>query len=111
MNVFTVKHYTTTHNNEATTMITPTKRATRRLAASLAMAIALAAAQSAWAAGFWKGTGQDSATTGNWTNSRVFMNGDYFYVRDSKMTGTDYRRYMRLTADVTNTNGDRKSVV
>ena len=38
---FTVKHSTTTHNNEATTMKTTTKRATRRLAASLAIITAL----------------------------------------------------------------------
>ena len=57
------------------------------------------------AAGFWKGTGQDSGAAANWTNNKRFMNGDNFYFRDAKMTGTDYSRYMRLTADVDCTTG------
>ena len=82
-------------------MKTPTKRATRRLAASLAIVTAFATG-GAYAAGFWKGTGQDSGTAENWTNGQVFMDGDDFFFRDAKMTeGATYTRAMRLTADVT----------
>jgi len=35
------------------------------------------------------------------------MTGDNFYFRDAKMTGTEYRRSMRLTANVNNTAGQR----
>ena len=33
------------------------------------------------------------------------MGNDYFYFRDEKMTGADYWRYMQLTANANNTNG------
>ena len=82
-------------------MKTPAKRATRRLAASLAIITALATG-GAYAAGFWKGTGQDSGTAANWTNEKAFMADDDFFFRDAKMTeGATYTRAMRLTADVT----------
>ena len=60
---------------------------------------------SAWAASFWKGTGPESGKAANWDNGKAFMGNDYFYFRDAKMTTADYRRYMRLTADANNTNG------
>ncbi len=82
-------------------MKTPAKQATRRLAASLAIIAALATG-GAYAAGFWKGTGQDSGTAANWTNEKAFMADDDFFFRDAKMTeGATYTRAMRLTADVT----------
>ena len=70
----------------------------------LAGMVALATS-SAWAASFWKGTGPESGEAANWDNGKAFMGNDYFYFRDEKMTGADYRRYMQLTADANNTNG------
>ena len=70
----------------------------------LAGVIALAAS-GAWAASFWKGTGPESGKAANWDNSKAFMGNDYFYFRDEKMTGADYWRYMQLTANANNTNG------
>ena len=67
-------------------------------------AIALATS-SVLAASFWKGTGPESGKAANWDNSKAFMVNDYFYFRDAKMTGADYQRYMRLTADANNTGG------
>ena len=65
-------------------------------------------ASGAWAQGFWKGTGQDSGTAANWTNEKTFMDGEDFFFRDAKMTeGATYTRSMRLTADVTSSNGKR----
>ena len=60
-----------------------------------------------WAAGFWKGIGDESGTAENWSNGHSFMDNDNFYFRDSKMIGTDARRIMRLTANVDNTNGQK----
>ncbi|MBQ3807385.1 MAG: hypothetical protein II840_05460 [Kiritimatiellae bacterium] len=76
--------------------------------ASFAVAVALGATITAlatgdaYAAGFWKGTGQDSGTAANWTNGKAFMVDDDFYFRDSQMTeGATYTRSMRLSDSVT----------
>ena len=70
-------------------MKTPTKRATRRLAASIAIITALAAAQSAWAAdAYWTGaTDNYFKTAGNWninaqpTLQTTFFQASYFNSR------------------------------
>lgn len=71
------------------------------------MGVFVLATSDLWAAGFWKGIGDESGTAGNWSNGHSFMDDDNFYFRDSKMIGTDARRIMRLTANVDNTNGQK----
>lgn len=71
------------------------------------MGVFVLATSDLWAAGFWKGIGDESGTAENWSNGHSFMDNDNFYFRDSKMIGTDARRIMRLTANVDNTNGQK----
>ena len=82
---------------------------TRMLVAAM---FALAAAQSAQAAKFWRGSGEDPGIASNWrnkdgTNSDIALGGaDNFYIRDYYMTGTDYKRSMTLSADATFPNNN-----
>ena len=53
------------------------------------------------AASFWLGKGEFSDAKANWDTGKVLGNGDNFYIRDSKMTGTAYKRLMTLGATAT----------
>ena len=62
--------------------------------------VAMMVAQQSRAAGFWKGTGPNSADAANWTNNKPLLGTDNFYIRDTRMTdGAAYKRAMTLTAD------------
>ena len=85
MNDFTVKHCTTARNKEAQTMNKqmPTKRATRRIAASIAIVFALATT-GAWAASrYWTGA-EDTIwdNTGNWENGYIPGNDEVHFRND-----------------------------
>ena len=58
-------------------IISKNRRGMKPFSCLLAGLMAFGAAMSAQAAGFWKGTGQDSGNADNWSNGQALMHGDF----------------------------------
>ena len=69
-------------------------------------ALCAAAALPSIGASFWLGTGEDSSVAANWNNGKKLLDGDNFYIRDANMTGTAFRRKMKLGAGKTGSAGN-----
>ena len=69
-------------------------------------AFCVVAALPSLGASFWLGTGEDSSVAANWDKNKALLNGDNFYIRDGNMTGTAYRRKMKLGANKTGYAGN-----